>query len=225
MGKLRMLAATLLVVAAACGRDGERTDEMAADTANAAESPELTTDLLSPIRSASLVNVDYGQTGWQQAAADDVRQYARTVAMDHRALIGALDSVARSRNTTLQETTDGRDLAQAIHASHAGLTNVEGPDFDLTFVRAQVESQRRLLNTIDQQLTPTATSPEMRQLLRDTRAMADAHLTRARQLLGTLLGEEVEPPPTGAQPGTQQPGAPAPIGQPQPTQPDTAPGT
>jgi predicted outer membrane protein len=226
MRKLGILALTCTVALSACRRGAERDDEVAADTLNAGESAELTTDLLSPVRSVSMVMVEYGDTGSQQPIAEDVRQYARTVALDHRGLIAALDSAARLRNATLQETAEGRELAQAVRVSHAGLENVEGQDYALAFVRAQVESNRRLLTTIDQQLTPTAVSPEMRQLLRDTRAMTDAHLTRARQLLGNLLGEEVEARPAAAtqpaaaapQAGTQPATPPA-----QPPQPETPP--
>jgi putative membrane protein len=224
MRELRITVLALLTGLAACQRGVEQDETMAADTTAGVESAELTTDLLSPIRSVSLVNIDVAQIGWQQAVSGDVRQFARTVAADHRAIVGVLDSAARSRNTTLHETTDGRELAQAMRMSHAGLDNLEGADYDLAFVRGQVESHRRLVDTIDQQLAPTAVSADMRQLLRDVRAMTDAHLTRARQLLGDLLGEEVEPPPAGAAPAGTPGAAPAtPPATPPPAQPPAEP--
>jgi predicted outer membrane protein len=154
---------------------------------------------LSPLRAGALAVVETSQLHAARTTHADVQQYARTVAVDHRAVIVTLDSMARTRGATLHETTAAREVSNTVRMAHAGLENAPAGDADLSFIRAQVESHRRMLETIDGELSASARSPGMQTLLGDVRAMVDAHLIRARQILGDLLGEPVEPPPAGLQ--------------------------
>jgi len=202
MWKLRVLPLVLAAGLAACERNGEPDDTMAADTLAMLETPEQTQELLSPIRSVSMVLVPYGDMGMQRSVREDIRRFGQTVAADHRALVAILDSAATAHNAVLAETSEGREMASAVRLAHAGLENLQDAEFDLAFVRAQVESHRELLDRVDHELVPAAISPGMETLLQDTRAMVYAHLMRARQLLGDLLGQPVEPPPPGTTPQT-----------------------
>ncbi|HSJ24919.1 MAG TPA: DUF4142 domain-containing protein [Longimicrobiales bacterium] len=217
MWKLRVLPLALTIGIVACGGNDDQDDGMAVaqDSLAIVETPEQTQDLLSPIRAVSMSLITYADMGTQRGAREDIREFARTVATDHRGLVPILDREAQARGATLEETTPGRELASAVRLAHAGLENLQEADFDLAYIRAEVESHRQLLDTIDHELIPAATSPAMQTLLQDTRAMVYAHLMRARQLLGNLLGQPVEPPP----PGT------APEQVPRPPQPDTTPPT
>jgi predicted outer membrane protein len=219
MGKLRVLLLAVVMGLTACNRNDERQEVATADTTGTRESAQQTQELLTPVRSFGLVAIEYAQMGMQRAARQDVRQFGQTVATDHRALIAVLDSAARERGATLHETTAARELTNTVRMAHSGLDNLLEHEFDLAFIRAEVESHRQLLDRIDHELVPAATSTEMEALLHDTRALVYAHLMRARQLLGDLLGQPVEPPPPGTSPETvprvpPADTAPRPIGQP-----------
>jgi predicted outer membrane protein len=219
MSRLRVLLLLLFVGLPACDRDRDRNDALAGDTLGAPrETAQETQELLSPVRAFSLVAIEYAQMGMQRAARQDVRQFGQTVAADHRAVVAVLDSAGQTRGATLHETAPGRELANTVRLAHSGLENLQEPDFDLAFIRAQVESHRQALDRIDDELIPAATSADMEGLLNDTRAMVYAHLMRARQLLGDLLGQPVEPPPPGTTPQT------VPRIPPVPAEPDTIPG-
>jgi predicted outer membrane protein len=223
---MRTVAMTVLVgllAVAACDRRADRSDAAPPDTTGVAESASQVTDLLSPVRAVGLVAIEQGQAAMQHAGRAPVRAYAGTVAADHRALVATLDSAAATRGATLAETPEARELANAARMAHAGLENLPDADYDLAFIRAQVEANRQLLDTIDQELYPTATSRVLQDLLRDVRGMVDAHLMRSRQLLGDLLGEPVEPPPTAGTAPVPSP-QPTPEPTPEPEPPDTVPG-
>lgn len=208
MRDMRVLLLSGMMLFIGCG-DGERDDDTApADSTRVAETAASVAALLSPIRAVSMAEVEYAQLAGQRAGSTSVREYAQTIAADHRALIGVLDSVARDRTATLAETGEMQEMVNTVRMSHSGLENVAGADFDLPFVRAEVESHRLLLDGLDQQIIPGASSGDLRALLTDIRAMADAHLTRARQLLAQQLGESAEPtapPPAARQPQQQAP--------------------
>lgn len=213
MREMRVLLLTGLLTAAACGGDDGENGEAERDTAQISADSAAAASLLTPIRSMSLTEVEFGDLAAQRAATPAVRQYAQTVAADHRALIGALDSVAGLHRATLVETRETQELANTVRMAHSGLDGLAGTEFDLPFVRAEVESHRLLVDQLDQQLIPSATQPDLRTLLTDIRAMADAHLTRARQLLAQQLGESDVPQPPPAERRGQ------PVGQPLPPPP------
>jgi predicted outer membrane protein len=205
MMRERQILALLLVAAlAGCGRDAEPENETTAADAMMVEDAETTADLLSPLRAGGVALVEVTQVHAGRTEREDVRQFGHTVAADHRALVDVLDSFAAQRGATLYETSNAREVANAVRMAHTGLENVPGEDANLGFIRAQVESHRRLLDTMERDAA-FAVSAEMQTLLGDARAMVEAHLTRARQILGDLLGEPVEPPPGASQSPPQQP--------------------
>lgn len=207
--RVRMLLLCGLLTAGACGGDDQeeadpgRTAQVTADSAAASS-------LLAPVRAMSMAEVEFADLAAQRAADPAIRQYAQTVAADHRALITALDSVARLHRATLAETRETQELATTARMAHSGLDVLSGPGFDLPFMRAEVESHRLLVDQLDQQLIPAANHPELNGLLTEIRALADAHLARARQLLAQQLGESEEPAPAPAQPQRQPAGQPVP---------------
>lgn len=201
-----------IVLAAACAAD--EVDEIDdAGLAAVTETAEIATELIAPIRATSTVMVEFGNIGAERAEREDVRQFAATLATDHRAVVQALDSAAAVRGVSTDPTAAAAELANSVRMAHAGLTSLEGSEFDLTFIRAQVESHRQFLDRIELELVPAATSPEMQIMLSDVRAMEAAHLTRARQILASILGQTTEPG-TGSPQG-ETPTAP-PLGQPPP---------
>jgi len=207
---MRVLLAAVLLTAA-CGGDDENGSNTAAADSATVEDSIATTALLSIPRAFSMAEVEFGQLAAQRAASPAIRQYAQTIAADHRALIALLDSVAQLRRANLAPTPDAAELENTVRMAHSGLENLNGAQFDLPFIRAEVESHRLLLDRLDQQLIPSATSSDLRNLLTDIRAMVDAHLARARQLLAQQLGESPQP--------MQQQQRQAP--RPPPTRPDT----
>jgi putative membrane protein len=216
MRELRVLLLSVSVTAAACGGDDEA-DTTAADAARIAADSAAAASLLTPIRAVSVAEVEYADMASQRTADPDLRQYAQTVAADHRALIVALDSVAAVHRATLADTPETQELSNTVRLAHSGLDDLQGAGFDLPFVRAEVESHRLLLDQLDQQLIPSASQSDLRTLLTDIRAMADAHLTRARQLLAQQLGQAEEPPqPDRQRPVQAEPQRPAPPPPPPP---------
>lgn len=209
--RVPMLLLAGLLTAAACGGDDQNDDADEAVAAQTTADSAAASSLLTPIRGMSMAEVEFADMAAQRAGSPAVRQYAQTVAADHRHLITALDSVARVHRATLTETRETQEMANTARLAHSGLEALAGEAFDLPFVRAEVESHRMLLDQLDQQMIPAATNPELNGLLTDIRALADAHLTRARQLLAQQLGE-TEPP----QPPSQQPQRQSPAGQPVP---------
>lgn len=209
MSRTGLLPALALALLTACDREAApMPDVVVADTLTAAEQAGRTAELLAPVRSVSIAQVDFGNLAMQRAVRDDVRRYGEVVGADHRALVAVIDSMAQAHGTTIEETIAARDLANSTRMAHAGLENLAGEDFDLAFIRAQVESHRQLLDRLDHELIPASDGARVSSVLRDVRSLADAHLARGRQLLADLLGEPSPEDPAAPAPGRSTPAPP-----------------
>lgn len=207
---IRILTVLPLVpMLAACG-DADSDHSLDADSAYTVETPQAAAELMAPVRAVSMAVLEFGEDAARRQVGADVRQYATVVATDHRGLIEELDSEAAERGSGITQTPAAEESENSVRLAHAGLTGMEGPDFELAFIRAQVEAHRQLLDRLELDLIPSATGREMQELLQEVRTTEEAHLTRARQILASLLGESAEPtvPPAGSTPSTATPTAP-----------------
>jgi predicted outer membrane protein len=208
---LRLLALALCTLVVACG--GEERRMAAADTVTARAHATAVLAPLAPVRALSAAEAEYAAQAAQRASRDDVRRYAQVIATDHRAVTGILDSVARTEGVEYEATPTARELETAVRAAHSGRDSLTGITFDLAYVRAEVEAQRQLIDRLDQELIPGMGAAPQQVVLRNVRAMANAHLTRARQLLAVILREApatvavARPPVVG---GGVRPAAPRP---------------
>jgi putative membrane protein len=191
------------ITASAC-RDKDRDDAPSADTLAANAADAHVNSSLAPLRAASTAEAQFAEVGVQRATRDPVRRYAQVVVADHRAVTAVLDSVARAQSIRLDATAAARDVESGMRNAHAGLQAISPEEFDLAFIRAEVDAQRQLVDRLDRELIPNARGDDTRKLMQDVRAMSDAHLTRARQILTELLGVA---PPSAFRPATVTPRA------------------
>ena len=191
-----ILPLLLCAVATAC-RDENGGSAVPVDTLDASYVAGSLTESLAPVRAASAAEAEFAELATQRATREPVRQYAQVITADHRAVVSALDSLARARTLTYEASAAVRDVENGVRAAHAGLQTIPAEEFDLAFIRAEVESHRQLVDRLDRELIPSARGDDIRALLGDVRAMSDAHLTRARQILTELLGSiaPATPPP------------------------------
>jgi putative membrane protein len=69
------------------------------------------------------------------------------------------------------------------------LKNAGTKDFDRTYIDAQVEAHRKVLNLFDTALIPNATNTQLKQMLMDFRPRIAEHLTEAQQIQEMLTAQ------------------------------------
>jgi putative membrane protein len=202
MKKRKWLLLAWVVAIIACGGDDAERDAAAADSLAAQAEATRTAELLAPVRSVAGASIEFGDLATQNASSEDVRGYAQVIVADHRAVVSTLDSISARLGAREPDTVAAQDLARAVRTAHSGLEALTGAAFDLAYIRAEAESHRLLLDRLDEELIPAVRGADIRTLLQQVRAMTDAHLTRARQLLAQLLGQ---PDPTPRPPPQPRP--------------------
>jgi len=149
---------------------------------------ERRTESLSAGQIAGVVAV-INQSEMTQAQAarprlqdDDVRAFADKLMTDHRdadtelaTLQEKVDADTQSSNMQREIALLGQNMARHVDRESQELV-------DPTFLEVQVFMHRKAIMTVEQQLLPQATQPELRAYLENFLGKLRAHLERATQL-------------------------------------------
>lgn len=93
---------------------------------------------------------------------------------------------AQAIQTALEQHPASRTLAQASAANFRVLQGVTGPQFDATYMDAQIAGHRYALGALDRMIAQGGVTDEMLQIMRDTRGAVAQHLEQAQAIRGRL---------------------------------------
>lgn len=112
-----------------------------------------------------------------QLLADDMLQ-------EHRAARERAMVLAERLQVDLQATPLSMQLERDAEARLARYLEKYGGVLERDWLEGQLALHDEALGVIDRQLLPTATAPEVRELLQDMRRIVTAHATRVEEVLG-----------------------------------------
>ncbi|HEX2209803.1 MAG TPA: DUF4142 domain-containing protein [Longimicrobium sp.] len=95
-------------------------------------------------------------------------------------------SQAQVLHTVLEQHPASRSLATANARNFQVLEGVTGPQFDATYMDAQIAGHRYALSALDRMLAQGGVTDEMLELMRATRASVAEHLEQAQAVRGRL---------------------------------------
>lgn len=93
---------------------------------------------------------------------------------------------AQAMQTTLEAHPASRTLAQASAGNFRVLQGVTGPQFDATYMDAQIGGHQYALRAIDRMIAQGGVTDEMLELMRTTRTSVAQHLEQAQAIRGRL---------------------------------------
>ena len=116
------------------------------------------------------------QLAAQKATRDDVKSYAQEVIADHDQANAALTQLAQSKGVSLPTGMSSDDQTRL-----AGLKNLQGQDFDRSFVREAVRVNAEDKRDFSKEAKATH-DPEIRAYVKQFSAMDRKHAAGAKQL-------------------------------------------
>ncbi len=135
--------------------------------------------------SANNAEIQAAQLALQKSRNDAVRQFAQRMITDHTTLNQRLASLEGD----LRGTT-GSQLNQQINSTAQQtlrtLQQLEGAQFDRTYMQNQVQQHQWLLESLDNALIPSARNNRLEKDLMEARSIVASHLQQAQQIHGTL---------------------------------------
>jgi putative membrane protein len=189
-----LLAATMTALAVGCG-DGDRVidedltqavESLAASVDSAAGDlmggDYSDTELVGLIDVANDAEIEMGTLAQTKATDPQVREFARRIIADHRALKTRASGMAENLNLTAELPDEAEDLREDHQEAMRDLEKeAKGADFDKAFIAHEVRMHRRVLDEVEDALARNESS-QLKPLLEQAKAGLQAHLNTAEEL-------------------------------------------
>jgi putative membrane protein len=143
----------------------------------------LTDDqILYVLHAANLGEMEQARMAEKKAKNTRVKRFASMMLKDHGEADSKGNDVAKKVRASLTPSESSNRLENDAKQFSAVMSNQDGADFDRSYMNAQVKEHRAVLDMIDRELLPAATSSEVKDLLRTVRAKVEGHLQEAEQI-------------------------------------------
>jgi putative membrane protein len=143
-------------------------------------------DVAMIMRVANIGEVREGEVARTRATDTAVRDFATMMVTEHTAQNNKAESELARANIASSDTDLSRQLDAESGAETDRLRSLAGAAFDRAYMDRQVTAHQSLIALIDSKLMPTARKKVCREQLTQLRSLADKHLTRAKQIQGSL---------------------------------------
>jgi putative membrane protein len=173
-----------LVAALACHRG--RGPESPPPTANRLSDENV----IAIILAANNTDLSYGRLVPTRARNADVKAFAQRMTTDHTLLNARANDIAARNRLTAEDHPISLDFRDRSASRRDVLRELEGTNFDSTYIDNEVQYHRELLGAIDNVLAPSARNAELRELVTNLRPAVSAHLAHAEQLSVTLASRK-----------------------------------
>lgn len=192
---LAPLAVGVLLIAAACTRDGDR--ENAGESgdvvpaASVAAAPDPTLDdatIVAIFDAANTADIETGQLAVERGSSKDVRDFGAMLVRDHK----MVRQEGRDLATRLGVTpTPPADEASAMaHAdAMSTLRSKQGADFDRAFLEHEVRFHQDVLDAVETTLLPSIKNADVKALVVKVAPAFRAHMMGAEKLATQLARE------------------------------------
>lgn len=135
---------------------------------------------------ANNADIAYANLALSKAQTPGVKAFAQTMINDHSGVNrNAVDLVTRLGVTPVENSVS-LDLRDNSEVTRDRLRDQDGMDFDKDYMDNELEYHNKLLKVMDDMLIPSATNPELKTLLRNTRLAVTAHLEHAKAVRSAL---------------------------------------
>jgi putative membrane protein len=143
-------------------------------------------EIAAIVVAANAVDAEIGDLAATRATNADVKQFGKTMGVDHRAVNAAAVALVGKLKVTPVESATSKKLLADGAAVKAQLAEKSGAEFDRAYITHEVEYHKAVIAAVDQLLIPSATNAELKETLISVRPAFIAHLQHAEHLLAGL---------------------------------------
>jgi len=165
------------------GGDGS-TDGSEASLGDAAILSEA--QVLGVLTSANQGEINEGNLAPGRASSPAVLAFAARMVTEHTAALNRVTALASSTGLSPVASPTSQALDATSASTVQALTPLSGSVFDVAYIQSQVAAHNTVLNNIDRQLLPSATTDALRSELTTTRAAVAEHLQDAQGIIAGL---------------------------------------
>jgi putative membrane protein len=185
--KLTGVSLLLICSAIGCSKGSDAQAAAASEGDEASPAEHAMSSLTDGQMLKVLDTVDTGEIAQAELAktkaqSPQVREFAAGMIEQHNRAKKQGAQLASQANMTPTPSALSSKLETKGQGTLTKLQGTEADEFDAAYMKAQVKQHQEVLNTLDEQLIPSASSTAMRNQLTAARTMVQHHLTQAEEL-------------------------------------------
>ena len=160
----------------ACGTQGTQESK---STAGLASGPLLAGEILNIMHTVNNGEIKQAGLALQRSSDPYVLYLAQLLVQDHMAMNQRVAGLAVASGVKMEESVLSRNMQTQIDDVLEGGARLYGKDFDCTFLKKQADQHAMTLKTIHDQLLPSATTAEVKELLTSAAPRLEHHRKQA----------------------------------------------
>lgn len=135
---------------------------------------------------ANAADADLGEFAATRAQNPAVKEFARTMVRDHRAVNAQAGALVAKLGVTPQENDLSSALKQGGIDTRAKLSASTGTEFDKAYIAHEVAYHKAVIEAVDKVLLPSASNAELKGAITNVRPALIAHLAHAEHLQASI---------------------------------------
>ncbi len=152
-------------------------------SATAQQSLQLTDpEVASVAVTANQVDIDYAQIALRISKNEQVLNFARTMANDHKAVIAQAVALVTKLKVTPETNSFTKKLLADAEKTKKELSSKKGKAFDRAYINNEVAYHKAVISVVETILIPETDNEEVRTLLQNVVPALKAHLAHAEMV-------------------------------------------
>jgi putative membrane protein len=135
---------------------------------------------------ADEIDIKAAQLALQKSKNKEVRSFAEDMIRDHNAVNEQALALVKKLNVTPQDNDTSKSLVRQADQEHAKLAKLNGAAFDRAYAQNEVAYHQTVNNALQTTLIPSATNPELKDLLSTGLKIFQGHQQHAEQVVAAL---------------------------------------
>lgn len=138
---------------------------------------------------AGAIDIRYAHLATALSDNDEVLKFAASMLRDHVAVNEAAIALVTELEVTPQDNDLSRALVEGANAKRMEMAALAGKDFDCAYATNELAYHQLVNKTLEETLIPTATVPQLKELLGEGLATFRAHEHHAEMMVEDLQCE------------------------------------
>jgi putative membrane protein len=136
---------------------------------------------------ANVVDAEAGEVG-KMSTDKDVKEFAKKMIAGHTSIKNSALALATKLHVTAEDNDTSKALKKGGDENCAHLKTLKGHQFDLEYIKHEVEYHKTVVNALKNLLVPNAKNPELKTLLEGATKTIEGHLEHAEKVLAKVEG-------------------------------------
>lgn len=116
----------------------------------------------------------------------EIHAFADHMIKDHTDNNAVAKKIAEKNKIAPEENNRSKEMKNAGDQAFIKLKDLKGKEFDVMYIRNQIETHQKVLQDLDSDLIPSAKNTELKAMLQETRAKVAQHLEHAKKIQDSL---------------------------------------